>query len=267
MRAMQPILDHGFSFLLPNRARHDLGTAALRAESRYSAEVEQVPSETMSKPQRFRAVLEPDGTNLRWTVAKVPFDPAKVWPERNRLRVRGTLNGIPLRSSLFGSKQKGYLLLVNRQMQKAAGVQLGEMAEITLEPDLEERPVTVPPEFARLLKRDRDLARFFEELNPSARRDVCHHISEPKGVEVRRRRAEQMAERMLLALEGESILPPILQIAFRKAPRAEQGWRAMTPHERRGHLLGIFYYQSPEARERRAEKAVAEALRMANSVK
>ena len=33
--------------------------------------------------------------------------------------------------------------------------------------------------------------------------------------------------------------------------------------QRRAQLLGIFYYQSPEARERRAQKAVEEALRIA----
>jgi hypothetical protein len=36
----------------------------------------------------------------------------------------------------------------------------------------------------------------------------------------------------------------------------------MTPVQRRGHLLGIFYYQTAEARERRAAKAVEEALRV-----
>jgi hypothetical protein len=39
----------------------------------------------------------------------------------------------------------------------------------------------------------------------------------------------------------------------------------MTPVQRRGHLLGIFYYQSPEAREKRARKAVEEALKYADS--
>jgi uncharacterized protein YdeI (YjbR/CyaY-like superfamily) len=72
-----------------------------------------------------------------------------------------------------------------------------------------------------------------------------------------------MAERMMLAMEGEKILPPILQVAFRREPLAQVGWKAMTPIQRRNHLLGIFYYQSPEARERRAQKAVAEALRVA----
>jgi hypothetical protein len=51
-------------------------------------------------------------------------------------------------------------------------------------------------------------------------------------------------------------------VAFRRAPRAKIGWDAMTPVQRRAHLLGIFYYQSPEARERRAQKAVEEALHL-----
>ncbi len=219
----------------------------------------------MSKPRRFRAVLEPDGTNLRWTVAKVPFDPAKVWPTRQGMRVKGTINGFAFRTSLFGSKSDGYVLLVNKVMQKAGGVQTGDMAEITLEPDLAERPAEVPPELAGYMKRDRSLARFFTELSPSARRDICQTVSEPKSAESRKRRAQQAAERMLLAMEGETILPPLLQVAFRRAPRAQQGWLAMTPTQRRSHLLGIFYYQSPEARNRRAQKCVEDALRIADS--
>ena len=37
----------------------------------------------------------------------------------------------------------------------------------------------------------------------------------------------------------------------------------MTPTQRRNHLLGIFYYQTADARERRAAKAIEEALRVA----
>jgi hypothetical protein len=37
----------------------------------------------------------------------------------------------------------------------------------------------------------------------------------------------------------------------------------MTPVRRRNQLLAIFYYRSPEARERRAAKVIEEALRVA----
>jgi uncharacterized protein YdeI (YjbR/CyaY-like superfamily) len=72
-----------------------------------------------------------------------------------------------------------------------------------------------------------------------------------------------MAERLLLTLEGEIELPPILHAAFLREPQARKGWGAMTPAQRRRHLLGIYGYQSVEARERRAAKAVEEALRVA----
>jgi uncharacterized protein YdeI (YjbR/CyaY-like superfamily) len=217
----------------------------------------------MSTRQRFRSLLKPDGTNLKWVIAHVPFSPAKVWKTRQGMRVKGTINGFAFRTSLFGSAEKGYVVLVNKTMQKGAEAYAGEMAEFTLEPDLEERSATVPPELAKLLKQDRALARWFAALSYSYRKDICSTVSEPKSAEARQRRAEQMAERMMLAMEGEHTLPPVLQLAFRRAPRAQAGWDAMTPVQRRAQLLGIFYYQSPEARERRAQKAVDEALRAA----
>jgi len=51
-----------------------------------------------------------------------------------------------------------------------------------------------------------------------------------------------LAERLLLTLEGEIELPPILHAAFLQQPLARRGWEAMTAAQRRNHLLGIFYY-------------------------
>ena len=217
----------------------------------------------MSAQKKFRGVLEPDGTALNWVVVKVPFDPVKTWPERNRLRVKGTINGFPFRTSLFGSAKGGHVLLVNKQMQKGAGVRVGGLAEVALQPDVEQRVAEVPAELSKLLKQDRGLKQWFERLSYSARADIGKHITALKSPEARMRRAEQMAERMMLAMDGERELPPVLQAAFRRQPRALAGWEAMTPVQRRGHLLGIFYYQGPEARRKRAEKAVAEALKKA----
>jgi uncharacterized protein YdeI (YjbR/CyaY-like superfamily) len=217
----------------------------------------------MSTRQRFRSLLKPDGTNLKWVIAQVPFAPAKVWKTRNRMRVKGTINGFAFRTSLFGSAEKGYVILVNKTMQKGAQAYVGDMAEFTLEPDLEERSAAVPPELAKLLKQDRALQRWFDALSYSYRKYMSDDVRKPKNPEARQRRAEQLVERMMLAMEGEEALPPILQVAFRKAPLAKTGWDAMTPVQRRSHLLGIFYYQSPEARERRARKAVEEALYVA----
>jgi uncharacterized protein YdeI (YjbR/CyaY-like superfamily) len=219
----------------------------------------------MNPTKKFRGVLEPDNTNLKWTIVKLPFDPTKAWPTRNRLRVRGTINGFNFRTSLFGSARGGYYLLVNKEMQKGAGAGLGSMAEIALEPDLEERTTSVPPELAKLLRQYSALRKWYEQLSPSAHANIARTINGPKSPEARLRRAEQIVERLMLAMEGERELPPILQAEFARRPQARSAWNALTPVQRRGHLLGIFYYQGPEAREKRARKAVDEALNAAKA--
>ena len=47
----------------------------------------------MSTQKKFRGVLQPDNTALKWVIVKLPFDPVKAWPTRNRMRVKGTING------------------------------------------------------------------------------------------------------------------------------------------------------------------------------
>jgi uncharacterized protein YdeI (YjbR/CyaY-like superfamily) len=218
----------------------------------------------MSTSKKFRGLLEPY-SKLNWIIVKLPFDVAEAWKTRNRLHVKGTINGFAFRTSLFGSAHDGHFLLVNRQMQKGAGATVGSMAEVVIEPDLEERNSSIPPELAKLLKQHVALKKWYEQLSTSARDDIARGISSPRSPEARLRRAEQTAERMMLAMEGERELPPILQMQFTRHPQARVGWEAMTPVQRRGHLLGIFYYQSPESRENRARKAVEEALKVARS--
>ena len=69
----------------------------------------------------------------------------------------------------------------------------------------------------------------------------------------------------IIVKEGERETPPILEAAFVRSPLARKGWELMTPTQRRGHLWGISYYRSPESRQKRAAKAVAEAVRIAKS--
>jgi uncharacterized protein YdeI (YjbR/CyaY-like superfamily) len=215
-----------------------------------------------SKAKSFTAVLEPLQTGMGWVIARIPFDVAKTWPERVGLRVRGEIEDLAIKTTLMAGGPGGkHFLLVNRKMQAAAKVSVGLKVKIRLEPDLEERPAVVPVELEKALKGDRRLRKWFDRLATSLRRDVGKWVLEPKSAESREKRAEQMAEWLLLAMEGETDTPPILKAAFQRQPLARVGWEAMTPVQRRNHLLGIFHYRGAEARERRAAQAVEEATR------
>lgn len=212
----------------------------------------------------FDAVLEAAGKPLFWVIARVPFDLKKEWPEWNSRRVRGEIGGFAFRTSLFPSSNgTGFTLLVNKKMQAGARVRPGDRVRIVLEPDLEERPVTLPAELGAALKGDRQLRKWFDALSPSMRRGLAGMVEQAKGSETRKSRAERVAETLLLAMEGEREPPPVLRAAFQRQPLAEAGWKAMTPTQRRSHLLGIFYYQTVEGRGNRAQKAAEEALRVA----
>src|SRR5580658_11137168 len=92
------------------------------------------------------------------------------------------------------------------------------------------------------------------------RREIGKWADEPKSPASRRKRAEKMAERLMQAMEGEQEPPPILKAIFQRQPRAREAWFALTLAQRRNHLLGIFYYETVQAREQRAAKAIEDAM-------
>ena len=213
----------------------------------------------MGRVQRFSAVLEAGDRALGWTIVRVPFDPAKVWTERLRLRVKGTVASggasAEFRTSLFpDAASGGFYLLVNRAMQTGAGVRRGDEAEFRLEPDLEERAAELPDELAVLLDEAEGLRAWYDELSEYTRRELGKWVLGVKSDEARLRRAEQAAERLLGAMEGEVELPPVIAAAFRRRPKARAGWETMTRAQRRGELMAVFYYQGVEARAKRVEK-------------
>lgn len=212
----------------------------------------------------FRVTLEATRTAPRWVIARVPIDLKKAWPMWKSRRVFGEINGFAFKTALIpGTKGQGFVLIVNKKMQSGAGVRAGDPALIRLSPDLGEVVIDLPIEFARLLKSDRALKKFFDSMNPSMRKGFTNLIADAKTPETRQKRAEAMAESLMLAMEGEIEPPPILRAAFRRHPESLRGWNLMTPTQRRNHLLGIFYSQTVDGRERRAARAIESCLAIA----
>jgi hypothetical protein len=210
-------------------------------------------------PKKFSAVLERIQSRLGWTIIRIPFDVGKVWGTRGQLRVKGEMNGFSFRTSLFPARGGGHILLVNKRMQKGGDVRQGMPAQFRLEPDLEERIAVVPAELKRFFKEDSLLRKWFEGLNYSTRSEIGKWIMQVKSEEARARRAEQMAERLLAVMDAEHELPPLLQLAFARDPRALEGWRSMSASQRRNQLFAVFYYRTPEARVRRIDRVLEHA--------
>lgn len=218
--------------------------------------------------REFGAVLERDDRMLGWTVARVPFNPVELWPERVRLRVRGRVNGYPFRSSLFpeAGRPGCFYLLVNRRMQAGAGALPGSTVTFELEPDLEPRPAELPEPLDVLLDEAEGLRAWYDGLSEYTRREIGKWIVNVKGEDAQLRRSQTMAERLLATMEAEIELPPLIERAFGRRPRARAGWATMTEVQRRNELLAVFSYQGPEAREKRLTKLCDKAEKRAKEM-
>jgi len=211
------------------------------------------------KAKKFKAVLEPLRDGLGWVVAWLPFDAAKAWKKMVRQRVTVEVGGEVFRTSLFagagvGARREGQFVLMNRKMQRAADAGVGSMVEIAIAPDLEPREAELPDELAVLLDEEPGLREWYDELTEYMRREIGKWVMDVKSDEARMRRAEQMAERLLATMEGERELPPVIELAFRARPKARAGWARMTAVQRRGELMAVHYYRTPEAQRKRVEK-------------
>ena len=168
--------------------------------------------------------------------------------------MRARINGFAFRTSLFADESKGLYLLVNHAMQRGAKAVVGHRATFTLWPDLEARPAELPDELAVLLDEEPGLRDFYDQLSEYTRREIGKWIAGVKSPEAQAGRAMQVAERLLSTMEAEQQLPPLIRSALERRPGALSGWQQLTPAQRRGELMAVFYYQTPEARQKRVAK-------------
>jgi hypothetical protein len=149
------------------------------------------------KKRTFDATLERMPGNLGWVIAKVPFYVEKQWGSKSRLKVKIEIGGEQFRTSLFPTSERKHFILVNKKMQAAGRVRAGMVARFSVEPDLDEREVKNPPEFEKALNSQKQIRTWYSALNHSMRYYIATWISEPKSPESRKKRAEQMVERIL----------------------------------------------------------------------
>ncbi|MCX7709462.1 MAG: nitroreductase family protein [Clostridia bacterium] len=69
------------------------------------------------------------------TYIRIPFDAAKEFHSRGRIKVEGTINGFSFRSSLIPKGNGVYILPIDKKMQKEIGLVDSDVLHVIMKPD------------------------------------------------------------------------------------------------------------------------------------
>ncbi|MBB3732461.1 YdeI/OmpD-associated family protein [Nonomuraea dietziae] len=133
------------------------------------------------------------GTGRTTTGLQVPEEVVKGLGGDGRPKVTVTLNGFVFRSSI--ARMGGdYWLGVSAERREAAGVAAGDVLDVQVELDVEERTVDVPADLAGELEADAGAKAFWDTLSYSRRRWFVLSVEGAKQPETRRRRVARAME-------------------------------------------------------------------------
>jgi hypothetical protein len=134
---------------------------------------------------KFRAAIEQSGKTA--TGIRVPDEVVARLGAGKRPAVRVTINGHTYRSSV-ASMGGAFMIGVSAENRTSAGVTAGDKVDVDIELDTAPREVTVPPDFATALQRDKAAKRTFDGLSYSNKQWHVLSIKGAKSAETRQRR-------------------------------------------------------------------------------
>lgn len=131
-----------------------------------------------------------------WVCLEVPREVSVQLGGRGRLPIVGTINGFPVSTSIFPTGDGAHMMLVNKEMQKGAGVKAGDSVKVVLATDTLPRTVTVPPDLLAALSKVEEARVAFEKLSYTHKKEYVSWIEEAKRPETRVKWIEQTVARL-----------------------------------------------------------------------
>ena len=122
-----------------------------------------------------------------------PIDVWETFRTRGRVPVRGTINGFPFRSSLM-PMGGCHMMPVNRTLCTGARVEPGDIVDVVMERDVDERTVEAPPELQKELANNKKAQERWEKLSFTHKKEMANSISGAKQEATKKRRLAKVLQ-------------------------------------------------------------------------
>jgi hypothetical protein len=138
-------------------------------------------------------LIKPDASGT-WAYITIPFSVEKVFGKKGQVKVKGTVNGVPYRSSVAPRGDGTHYMVVNQDIRSAAGVELGDIVHVLMSIDTRPRTVEVPQPLRFALGNNAKAKNTVEGLSYSHKKEYVSWIEGAKREETRARRIEKAVE-------------------------------------------------------------------------
>ena len=150
--------------------------------------------------RRFKATLERPDTPGSWTYLDIPFDVEKVFGRKGQVKVKGTINGHPYRSSAMPKGDGSHFLVVNKTIRDKINATQGDKVQVVMDVDAGARRVAVPDDLQRELVKQPKAKAIFEKFSYSRQSEYVTWIESAKTNETRLNRIQAAVDRIAQGL-------------------------------------------------------------------
>jgi hypothetical protein len=135
-------------------------------------------------------LIRPEGVGT-WTYLNIPLPISSTFGSRGQVKVKGTINGYPFRSTVLPHGNGTFYLVVGKPIRDQIHSIAGDTIQVTMELDLEERRVVIPKSLAEALDSHPLSKAGFEKLAYSHQKAYVDWILAPKKEETSQNRIEK----------------------------------------------------------------------------
>lgn len=132
-------------------------------------------------------------------VLPVPREASAALGGRERVEVRGTLNGAPLRGTAMPDGKGGHVIPLTAAAAGAAGLKPGDRARVVLELDASDAVTfEVPADLEKELQRNVAARALWAKLTAAQRKTFVDFVASSRGTAVRLRRVVEVVQRIAM---------------------------------------------------------------------
>ena len=154
------------------------------------------PRDEAAEVYTFQAQLvRPEGVGT-WTYFTVPLDLVAIFGTKGTVQVRGTVNGVPYRSSALAHGDGSHFVAVNKTIRDQAHAGAGDTVTVTLARDDQPRILDVPDDLRDALDAAPAARDAFATFAPSHKREYLEWIASAKTDATRQRRIASAVEKI-----------------------------------------------------------------------